>query len=113
VPTGDDKIIRTRPVLIECCTRAVVVPAVDLDGNLQIGIGEIDAAAALTDGDAMLLDRLGKPSGNDRSGETHLEVALAGLVTPKSTAQYTRDAIRVATACRLQPSDALSKIVET
>jgi hypothetical protein len=63
----------------------VVVPAVDLDCQLELRIGEIDATASPSKRDTVLLNRLGEARTDDGPQYPHLEVALARLVIRRST----------------------------
>src|SRR5207244_12665838 len=105
-------VIRSYPFVVECTPGAVVLPAVDLDGQFQFGIGEIDPAAPCASVDAVLLDGLRETTGNHGARESHLEIAVARLVAGKSTPQHGRDAHRATPGRRREPCIAFPKVIE-
>jgi hypothetical protein len=89
------------------------LPAIDLDGEFEVRVREIDSAATRPQGQSVLLDGFGQAASNKCADEPHLEVSIARLITAKPTSQHTVDLVRMATGCRVKAGDTLAEILET
>jgi hypothetical protein len=112
MPSRDDKVVRSRSILVEGGAGAMKLPAIDFDSEFEVRVREVDAAATWTQGQPVLLDGLGQAACDKGPDEPHLEIGVAGFVASKPATQDTVDLVRMATGRRVKASDAYAEIRE-
>jgi hypothetical protein len=113
VPSGDNEVVGSRSILVERIAGSVMLPAVDLDGDHEIRVRQVDPATPCTKHHSMLLHGLWQARCNERTYETHLKFALSRLIPPNPATEDAANLVGMATRSGVQACDAPSEIVQT
>ena len=74
---GDGHLVQPIPIVIERAARAALRPVLLLDGDLQVGVGRIEAHRAATDDRRELRHRCRKAGAHDSPHDVELRIARA------------------------------------
>ena len=110
---SSDELVALGPVAVEARPEPVVGPAVDLDGDPQLGVGQVQVAAAPADADPHLLAWDRQPGRVERPQHPRLEVAVARVVALPPLPKHLVHGGQRSAGRRPQPMGALGDLWET
>ena len=112
-PLQQDELVAANVIAVPLrADLTVVLPRVDLDRDLQLGIREIDANLLAAEDHAVLLLGQWQTGCGDCAHCPRLEITLAGVVTRPPFCKHRVHSLQRATGTRVQAADAPSHVVE-
>jgi hypothetical protein len=67
------------------------LPTIELDGQLEHRVGQVDAEGPLAEPDPVLLDRYGQTRGHEGAQDPRLEIAVTGVVSGQAISEQLVD----------------------
>src|SRR4051812_6490184 len=86
-PPGEDECVCPSTIVVERGPRPVRIPPVELDGDLQLRVGQIDLASSAVETHPKLLPWRRQPAGDEPAENPRLKIAVAGVVAVESRGQ--------------------------